>query len=77
MDIGRLVATSPDIIGADIGRATAIYSALRDYFRGTKIGGDGGTKRLVLLPCGQFLGSAISRPRVVLLAGFFYFPKTE
>ena len=39
MDIGRLVATSPEIIGTDIGRATANLLALRDYFKATKIAG--------------------------------------
>ena len=39
MDIGRLVATSPEIIGTDIGRVTANLLALRDYFKATKIAG--------------------------------------
>ena len=39
MDIGRLIATSPEIIGTDIGRVTANLLALRDYFKATKIAG--------------------------------------
>lgn len=39
MDIGRLIATSSEIIGTDIGRVTANLLALRDYFKATKIAG--------------------------------------
>lgn len=39
MDVGRLVARSPELIGSDIGRATANLLVLRDLFKVQKIAG--------------------------------------